>query len=108
MNDFMASMRKTDKTFGEFTITNIVDYSVGVEDLPKSDVLKFTFSDESTLIIRPSGTEPKLKFYLAVTGETEQKAKDKIIITHKAMLIIFFIILSTFFVFFIIAQTNKK
>lgn len=78
MQDFMASMRKLNRNFGEFSITNVVDYLTGVEDLPKSDVLKFTFSDESTLIIRPSGTEPKLKFYLAVTGETEEISKNKL------------------------------
>ena len=78
MQDFMASIRKSGVNFGEFSVVNVVDYLSGVNDLPKSDVLKFTFSDESTLIIRPSGTEPKLKFYLAVTGETEEKAKNKL------------------------------
>ncbi len=75
MNDFMASMRKIGGVFGDFKILETTDYSNGVDGLPKSDVLKFILSDNSSIIIRPSGTEPKLKFYLAVSGETEQMAK---------------------------------
>ncbi|MDR1247583.1 MAG: phospho-sugar mutase [Clostridiales Family XIII bacterium] len=41
-------------------------------DLPKSDVLEFTFRDGSGVIVRPSGTEPKLKIYLAVSGATRE------------------------------------
>ncbi|MHA6261277.1 phospho-sugar mutase [Sporosarcina sp. CAU 1771] len=47
-------------------------------DLPKSDVLKYVFEDGSWVCIRPSGTEPKCKFYFAVTGETESEAKEKL------------------------------
>ena len=39
------------------------DYSLGIEGLPKSNVLKFAFADGSTMVVRPSGTEPKLKIY---------------------------------------------
>ncbi|MDR2355181.1 MAG: phospho-sugar mutase [Clostridiales Family XIII bacterium] len=41
-------------------------------DLPKADVLEFVFSDGTGLIARPSGTEPKLKIYLAVSGATRE------------------------------------
>lgn len=39
------------------------DYSLGIDGLPKSNVLKFFFRDGSTMVVRPSGTEPKLKIY---------------------------------------------
>ena len=39
------------------------DYSLGIDGLPKSNVLKFAFEDGSTMVVRPSGTEPKLKIY---------------------------------------------
>ena len=39
------------------------DYSLGIDGLPKSNVLKFFFADGSTMVVRPSGTEPKLKIY---------------------------------------------
>lgn len=77
MQDFMKSMREVKSTFGDFEILNVTDYSVGIDGLPKSDVLKFTLNDDCAVIIRPSGTEPKLKFYLFANGKTEQLAKDK-------------------------------
>ena len=45
---------------------------------PPSDVLKYTLEDESWIAVRPSGTEPKIKFYIATVGETEADAKEKI------------------------------
>lgn len=44
-------------------VEHYIDYSEGVGDLPKSNVLKIWMQDGSTLIVRPSGTEPKIKFY---------------------------------------------
>ncbi len=40
-------------------VDKILDYKEGVDDLPKSDVLKFLLEDGSWIAIRPSGTEPK-------------------------------------------------
>lgn len=51
------------------------DYSVGLNGLPKSDVLKF-FTASGSVVVRPSGTEPKLKTYISVTAESEFEAKD--------------------------------
>ena len=52
----------------------------GVEQLttPPSNVLKYTLADDSWIAVRPSGTEPKIKFYIATVGESEADAKEKI------------------------------
>ena len=47
-------------------------------DLPKSDVVKLYLSDESIICVRPSGTEPKVKFYIGVVGETNKGLEDKV------------------------------
>lgn len=52
-------------TLGDQTIIQSVDYLQKVASLPRSDVLQWTLEDGSMLIIRPSGTEPKLKAYLS-------------------------------------------
>lgn len=49
-------------------ITDVKDYSTGVGDLPKSNVLKFFLKGGSWIAVRPSGTEPKLKMYYSVRG----------------------------------------
>ena len=48
-----------------------------VIDLPKSNVLGFYFADGSSLIVRPSGTEPKIKLYLSAVGATNDEAVSK-------------------------------
>lgn len=53
------------------------DFSKGVQNLPKSNVLRFK-SDNARLIIRPSGTEPKLKIYYQVKGSNKQDASEKL------------------------------
>ena len=55
-------------------IAQVNDYTVGIDDLPKADVLKFVFEDSSWIAIRPSGTEPKIKVYYSVKGENKEDA----------------------------------
>lgn len=55
-------------------ITQKIDYKEGVGDLPKSDVLKF-ITPNGWFAIRPSGTEPKIKFYFEVKAGCERDAK---------------------------------
>ena len=52
------------------------DYSQGLNGLPKSDVLKF-FIENGSVVVRPSGTEPKLKLYLSVTAVNREAAEAK-------------------------------
>lgn len=49
-------------------IADVKDYSTGIGDLPKSNVLKFFLKGGSWIAVRPSGTEPKLKMYYSVRG----------------------------------------
>ena len=56
------------------TTKNMKDGSVTEILLPKSDVLAFTLENNATVIIRPSGTEPKIKVYYTTTGSTQEEA----------------------------------
>ena len=69
MQSLMESFRNDIKGFGEYHIERMIDYSKGVDGLPKSNVLKMFLNDGVTLVIRPSGTEPKLKVYISISGE---------------------------------------
>lgn len=61
-----------------FDVKRTLDYSKGVDSLPKSDVLKYFLNDGSWIAVRPSGTEPKIKFYFGVCGKTQGEAEEKI------------------------------
>lgn len=58
-------------------IINVIDYSQDT-DLPKANVLKFVFADGTWVAIRPSGTEPKIKFYIGVVAKTEEDSKQRL------------------------------
>ena len=74
MQGIMAAFRQGISTFGGKTVEKVLDYSAGLEGLPKADVLKFYLDGGTTLVVRPSGTEPKLKLYLSVTAKDEAEA----------------------------------
>lgn len=59
-------------------VQEVLDYSTGIDDLPKENVLKFILEDGSWFCLRPSGTEPKIKVYFAVQGENNEDAHTRI------------------------------
>lgn len=64
----------------EDKIKEIIDYQKGVGDLPKSNVIKIIFENGSSIVARPSGTEPKLKIYFSFKGksiEENEKSYNK-------------------------------
>lgn len=74
MQNIMASFRDGITEFGGKKVTKLLDYSLGLGGLPKSDVLKFLLEDHCSIVVRPSGTEPKLKIYVSVSAEDEASA----------------------------------
>ena len=59
-------------------LQGVTDFINGVGDLPKENVLKYTWRDGSWMAIRPSGTEPKIKFYYSIVGENRDKAEERL------------------------------
>lgn len=74
MKNIMSRFRSGISNIGRFKIIKSVDYMDEIEDLPKSDVLKFYIENNSSFVVRPSGTEPKLKVYISVCAENEEIA----------------------------------
>ena len=66
------------ESIGSLSIKELKDYSNGIDGLPKSDVLKFILEDNSWIAIRPSGTEPKIKFYFGCNGKDKNIVDEKI------------------------------
>lgn len=60
--------------FGGKKIVRILDYAEGLDGLPESDVMKFLLEDSCSVVVRPSGTEPKLKVYISVNAESLEEA----------------------------------
>ena len=66
----VEDFRAQTATAADGTVTNLTT--------PPSDVLKYTLADGSWIAVRPSGTEPKIKFYIAVVGESNEDSQVKI------------------------------
>jgi phosphoglucomutase len=87
--EIMESFRKELPQVNDIEIVRIEDYKIGKSydlkskeispiTLPCSNVLKAIFSDGSWYVLRPSGTEPKIKLYLSFHGKTKQETQEKL------------------------------
>jgi len=88
MKAFMAGLRSDPpKKVGPLALTKLLDYQNGTTrssdgtvvkniDLPSSDVVQFVLEDGSTVTVRPSGTEPKIKFYASCRSEKGMALED--------------------------------
>lgn len=74
MQEIMKRFRDGVESFGGRKIEKVLDYSEGLDGLPKSDVLKYLMEGNCSVVVRPSGTEPKLKTYISVSAATKEDA----------------------------------
>ena len=70
MQQIMSKFRNEIKEIGGYQINSVIDYQKGIDGLPKSNVLKMFLSDGITVVVRPSGTEPKIKIYVSIKGNS--------------------------------------
>ena len=88
MSEIMTSLRENaPKSIGEFDVVKVADYKLGEMtdvdgivtkiDLPSSNVLAYYLSDNSKVIVRPSGTEPKIKAYITACGSSFENSTAK-------------------------------
>ena len=77
MQEIMKSFRDGVESFGGRKIEKVLDYSEGLDGLPKSDVLKYLMEGNCSVVVRPSGTEPKLKTYISVSAATKEDAIEE-------------------------------
>ena len=71
---------------GEYSVTAAKDYQTGINGLPKSNVLYYELTDDAWVCVRPSGTEPKVKFYYGIKGSSLADADEKSAALGKAVL----------------------
>lgn len=88
INSILSSLRADFPKQKELSLVKMQDFKYSVEkdletgqenkiNLPKSNVLKFFMEDGSWVAIRPSGTEPKIKYYFSVTSKDKEEAESK-------------------------------
>lgn len=77
IQSLMTYFRNTGKALFD-GIDEIIDFSTGIRDLPKENVLKYIWKDGSWMAVRPSGTEPKIKVYYSIVDNDKENAKARL------------------------------
>ncbi|MCB7320369.1 phospho-sugar mutase [Lacrimispora sp. 210928-DFI.3.58] len=75
MQEIMKSLRKRTEEIAGRKVMSCLDYLKGLDGLPKSDVLKYLLEGNCSVVVRPSGTEPKLKIYISVSAKNRAEAE---------------------------------
>lgn len=79
IKSIMHSFRTSDmKEIANIKVLELKDYSNRIDNLPKSDVLKFILEDDTWISVRPSGTDPKIKFYFECMGVEQDVVDNKL------------------------------
>ena len=89
MQRIMNSLRGGVQELAGKRVLSVLDYAKGIDGLPAENMLQFVLEDNCSVIVRPSGTEPKLKTYIYVSAACEAQAMqlaDKLITSSKALL----------------------
>ena len=89
MQRIMNSLRCGVQEFAGKRVLSALDYAKGIDGLPAENMLQFVLEDNCSVIVRPSGTEPKLKTYIYVSAASEAQAMqlaEKLIASSKALL----------------------
>lgn len=77
MADLMEKFRtEPPADIAGYKVLGVKDYEKGVGELPRSNVLEFNMEQDVNVLVRPSGTEPKIKMYYLVKGSSEAQGKS--------------------------------
>ena len=89
MQSIMARLRGGIGSVCGVSVTEMLDYAQGIDGLPKSDVLKFRLENGSSFVVRPSGTEPKLKVYamIRMPGRAQAAAFEQLAVKELEQII---------------------
>jgi phosphomannomutase len=73
---FTAQVRREPpRVLAGVPVKQVVDYEAGVEGLPPTDLVELELADDARVLVRPSGTEPKVKCYFEVVGASDPAAQ---------------------------------
>jgi len=73
------------RVLGQHSVIRHDDFLDGVDGFPREDILRYYLDDDSRVIVRPSGTEPKIKVYLDTSGETRADAQAGLAVLDTAV-----------------------
>lgn len=76
MDRIMKTFREGVDSFGGKKVREVLDYNKGLDRLPKSNVLKYLLDGNSSVVVRPSGTESKLKVYISALADSKKETAE--------------------------------